>query len=88
VRLDILQAQWLTLAIGIGIVLTLALVASLMAIWKPRRDANLKQIGDYGGSSLREVFSAIPWIIWLTYAGSIIYGIIAFIFYMIQPPNV
>ncbi len=87
-RLDVLQTQWITIALGIGIVLALGLVAGLHAMRRPRDEARSKEIGDYGGSSWAQVFGAIPWVLWLTFFGMAIYGVTALVFYMMNPPNV
>ena len=87
-RLDVLQNQWVTISLGIGVVLVLAFFAGQIAMRRPRNERKLKQIGDYGGSSWREVFGAIPWILWLTFFGMIVYGVAALIQYAIHPPNV
>lgn len=87
-RLDVLQTQWVTIAMGIGICLALALAAGLSAVRRPRNEARLKEIGDYGGSSWAQVFGAIPWVLWLTFIGMAVYGVTALIFYMMNPPNV
>jgi hypothetical protein len=87
-RLDVLQTQWVIVALGIGITLALALVAGLSAMRRPRDEARLKAIGDHGGSSWAQVFGAIPWVLWLTFFGMAAYGVAALFYYMMYPPNV
>jgi hypothetical protein len=87
-RLDVLQAQWVIVALGIGIALALGLCAGLMAMRRPRDEARAREIGERGGSSWAQVFGAIPWVLWLTFIGMAVYGVVALAFYMMNPPNV
>jgi hypothetical protein len=87
-RLDVLQTQWVIVSLGTGVVLVMALLAGLIAVKRPRDEARLKEIGDYGGSSWAQVFGAIPWLLWMTFFGMLVYGVAALAYYMMCPPNV
>ncbi len=88
-RLDVLQYQWLILAMFSGMVLVLCTALTYMMIWRPRKDnQQAVEESEYQGASLaRWYFSFMPWILTLVFAGTIVFAIL-YAFFMIQfPPN-
>jgi hypothetical protein len=74
-HLNVLQNQWIMLALVMGAVLILALALWLVAYWRPR-----------DGETARHR-SPVPWILILTFAFCIIYVIVYTLMLAANPPN-
>ncbi len=76
-RLDILQNQWLILALGGGLFLVLAIITAYLGYWRTPRDE--------GGSTAGR--GPVPWVLILVYAAVPVFAIVYLIFRAIHPPN-
>jgi len=76
-QLDVLQNQWVILAIGGGLALALVLVLVYMAFWR-----NLA-----GGDAEAAQPRRIPWFLILLYAAILVFGISYMVFNIRNPPT-
>ncbi len=79
------QNRWVILGLGMGVILTLAVVLSYMAAWVKRYKIP-SNVPETDGERI-PTLHAIPWILTVTYAGIIIYGIVYYIVALCHPPN-
>jgi hypothetical protein len=75
-RLDILQDQWLLLALGGGLVLVLAFAVAYLGYWR-------KPSGQADAAGRRPV----PWILILVYVAIPVFAAIYLILHAMNPPN-
>jgi hypothetical protein len=94
-RLDVLQNQWLLLALGLGVVFVLAMALACMAIWRPRQAP--PTAGDGSAPSTAPpaelpagqwMRSYVPWILILTLLFVIAFIVIYTIMAASAPPNI
>ncbi|RPI60868.1 MAG: hypothetical protein EHM48_06540 [Planctomycetaceae bacterium] len=87
-RLDVLQNQWLMLAMLGGAVALLTVVLAYVAFWRKRSDA----VSDTGPDSPRQplgawVRSFVPWILIGTFAFVAVWAVVYTIMIIKNPPN-
>ena len=85
---NVLQYRWLINAVLGALALVLAVVLAYMAIWQQRYDpaARVEQAAGQQ-TRLAWISSFLPWVLILTYLGSLIYGIIYTAARAVYPPN-
>ena len=82
-RLDILQTQWLVVALAGGLILVLCMVLFYLAMWRRRPDADQS----LRASSDAKKTGAMPWILILAYTFAVVF-VVVYTFIMIRhPPN-
>lgn len=81
-RLNVLQYQWLILALLSGIVLTLAIISTYLMMWRPRNPSG-ESITD--GKAL---FKWIPWIVIILFISIVIYQTVYAVIVSYYPLNV
>ena len=85
-RTDVLQNQWLILALIGGLALVAAMALAYLAFWRPRS-------GAAGGSAVQDGAAparpqgTIPWIIILAFAFAAIFVLIYTWMAAVSPPN-
>ena len=86
---NLLQDQWLMLAVGGGLVLILLVVLSYLAWWRPRVEPDVSAEGESTPlpGFLAHGVAICPWILLFTYVATIIYGVIYTIAKAVNPPN-
>ena len=77
-RLDVLQYQWLILALLGGLVLVMAMVLTYMAFWRQ---------GDNEEATPGRRRAFLPWILIVTYVAIAIYAVVYFLYMVKRPPN-
>ena len=83
---EILRGQWLFAAMGAGVVLILATVATYLAIWRPR-DAALRPENGKKSAAFFSFLDAMPAVLILTFAGIAVFMLAYFIGKIASPPN-
>jgi hypothetical protein len=83
-RLDVLQAEQILIALGAGLVLTLALTLGYRMMWGPRAS---EDPAAEPATGWRSVLDYTPWLLVLLYAGILAYGIVATVATYLNPPN-
>ena len=76
--LDVLQDQWVILAIGGGLALVLVLALAYLAFWRNRTEPDAE-------APARP--RRIPWILILVYAALLVYWIAYLVFNIRHPPT-
>lgn len=89
-RLDVLQNQWLLLALGLGVIFVLAMALAYTAIWRPRQTP---PAGDDSAPTPELPFgqwmrSYVPWILILTLLFVIAFIVIYTVMAATTPPNI
>ncbi|MFB3890611.1 MAG: hypothetical protein ACE15C_01165 [Phycisphaerae bacterium] len=96
--MDIIQNQWLLLALGLGVVFVLAMALAYTAIWRPRQTPS----GGEGAAPAQEgepappgelpfgqwLRSYVPWILILTLLFVIVFMVVYTIMAATTPPNI
>jgi F0F1-type ATP synthase assembly protein I len=80
-RFDVLQNQWLILALVGGSALVLAVVLSYLALWRGQggaEEADAEAPAEHG---------RMPWILVLVYAATVLFGILYVLARAVEPPN-
>ena len=85
-ELNVLQTQWLMMALAGGIVVTLAIIMSYFAIWQPRHGRAAAPRAHHGPAWSRW-FADIPWILIFVFVAGILFIIAYTIDKSIHPPN-
>ena len=86
-RTDVLQNQWLMLALIGGLALVVAMALAYLALWRPR-DGAAGESGSQGGPAPARPRWIIPWIIILAFVFAVIF-ILAYTWMAVfNPPNV
>ena len=84
-KLNVYKMLYLVIGLLGGCVLLAATVLTYLAIWRPRKESDLSRIEPTDGwKGIRE---HTPWIIWLTIAAIVTYGLIFTVAKAINPPN-
>ncbi len=73
-RLDVLQDQWLILALGGGLVFILFLALAYLGYWRTPPDE-------------AEAHRPVPWLLILVYAAIPVFAIVYLVLRATQPPN-
>ncbi len=76
-RLDVLQDQWLILALGGGVVLVLTVIVAYLGYWR----TPTKEEGAPDGHG------PVPWVLILLYAAIPVFAIVYLLFRAACPPN-
>jgi len=76
-RFDILQNQWLILALGGGAALVLAVVLSYLGFWRGSGHADATPAGH----------GRLPWILILVYVATFVFAIAYVLARAVEPPN-
>ena len=93
-RLDVLQNQWLLLALGLGVTFVLAMALAYTAIWRPRQAPPPSGDGSAPSTPPAEfpfgqwMRSYVPWILILTLLFVIAFIVIYTIMAASSPPNI
>lgn len=85
-RLDVLQNQWLMLAMGGGLILILGFVLACMAFWKPRQ-AIVDEQATAAMPRREWLRSFMPWLLIVAYAFILVYAVVYTIMQILNPPN-
>ena len=72
-RLDILQNQWLVVAMALGTALTLAIALTYLAIWRPR--------------NAQRPARAVPWIVVIVLAATAVFAVVYVALMAGNPPT-
>lgn len=83
-RLNVLQNQYLILAIGCGIAMMLFFLMTFLMLKRKRADEFYTEERQ---SSFRHMVEYIPWVIYLTWFSMFVIGIVYLIRNAIYPPN-
>lgn len=87
-QLNVLQNQWVWLALLIGLALTLAIVLAYLEIWRPRKDEGAESDAPSQEESLPVwFFGYVPWIVTLLIIGAGAFGLVYVINSIMHPPN-
>jgi len=81
-RLDVLQNQWLILALVGGVVLTLALICAYTMMWRPRNETGEPVTG------AKALIRWIPWFLIALFICIVIYQVTYTIILHFYPPNI
>ena len=81
-QLNVLQNQWLILALFGGIVLMIGLVSSYLMMWRPRVEASQPAAGG------RALIKWIPWFLYALLISILIFQITYTIVLHFYPPNI
>ncbi len=96
-RLDVLQNQWLLLALGLGVIFVLAMALAYTAIWRPRQTPSGGEgaAPAHGGEPApaelpfgQWLRSYVPWILILTLLFVIAFMVVYLIMAATTPPNI
>ena len=79
-RLDVLQAQWLWLALLGGSALVLAIVLAYLAIWRTGRNGDGRAVTPSGSGKT-------PWVLILVYVATLVFALGYVIMRAVVPPN-
>ena len=82
-RFDVLQDQWLILALVGGSALVLAVVLSYLALWRGRGGAEESEADTPAPAE----HGRMPWILILIYAATVVFAIIYVLARAVEPPN-
>jgi hypothetical protein len=80
-NLNVLQNQWLILALMSGVIIMLGVAMTYLMMWRPRKD------GVEVISSLRSLFRLLPLILIILFVCILIYQITYVIIFAVNPPN-
>lgn len=89
-RLNVLQNQWIILALAGGLALLLGLVLAYRALWKQRGDlVSAERVGQASrqrtaGPWLR---TFMPWFLLVTYISALLFAVIYTLVMGYNPPN-
>ncbi len=81
-RFDVLQNDWVILALLGGVILVLATCIAYLDMWTPRKEKNGKPATEW-----LNWWEGIPWFLKLSYAAFILFAILFAIYRAIIPPN-
>ena len=81
-RLNVLQYQWLILALAGGIILTLGFVATYLMMWRPRSPSAEPVSGG------RALIKWIPWFVIVLFVVIVIFQLTYAIVLHFHPPNI
>jgi len=79
---EVLRGQWLLAALGGGLVLILAAVATYLALWRPRSTPG----GEKRPATL-SFLNALPAVLILTFVGIALFMLVYFTGKIASPPN-
>jgi len=79
-RLDVLQMQWLTVALAVGLFLVLCVALLCRALWRPRPEDGLP-------AARKSALGFLPALLVLTYAGVLLFAVVYTACMARQPPN-
>ena len=80
-NLNVLQNQWLILALMGGTIIMLGVAMTYLMMWRPRKD-EVEVI-----SSLRSLFRLLPLVLIILFVCILIYQITYVIIFAVNPPN-
>jgi predicted MFS family arabinose efflux permease len=83
-RLNLLQNQWLILALFVGLALIGGLVLAYLAMWRPREEEAPK---DAAQSAPARPSSPVPWVLIVTYLFAVLYVVVYTFILRRNPPN-
>jgi hypothetical protein len=83
-QLDVLQKQWLILAIFGGLAVLGMVTLLYLAIWRPRKDP---PAGEDGQSLSAWLGSFMPWLLVVLYVGLSAWAVIYVLMQVQTPPN-
>jgi hypothetical protein len=86
-NLYVLQNRQVILALGTGLLLVLAFFLSYLPMKRVRRPEPYQSEESPGPFTWRQVWSYIPWILILVYAGTLVYSILDLTWKSMHPPN-
>jgi hypothetical protein len=81
-QLSVLQYQWLILALGGGMILTLGFAATYLMMWRPRTQSDIPVSGG------KALIKWIPWFIIVLFAVIVIFQLTYAIVLHFYPPNI
>ncbi|MCL2700200.1 MAG: hypothetical protein FWE88_00740 [Phycisphaerae bacterium] len=86
---SVLQNQRLVLAIFGGTVVLLSIVLVYMALWKPREGEIHEDavVASRQNAPLREWLASMPWLLAVTAAAIVVYGVGYVLYLAHRPPN-
>jgi hypothetical protein len=82
VFLNVLQNQWLMLALLGGVAMVLIIALAYAAIWRPRHAGDKALPADAAPKK-----GALPWLLVLVYVTLLVWGVIYTLRMVAQPPN-
>ena len=84
-RLDVLQNQWLLLALGVGLVLVLCVGLFYLTLWKPRLDPLVASSAK--PPVLKWIASFLPALLIVVYASIVVFIVVYTLAMVRHPPN-
>ena len=81
-NLNVLQNQWLILALMSGVIVMLGVAMTYLMMWRPRKETG-EVITD-----LRSLFHLLPLIVIILFICIVIYQITYVIIFALNPPNI
>lgn len=81
-QLNVLQNQWLILALFGGVVLMLGVVAAYLMMWRPRSDSTQPLTAG------RVLLNWIPWVVIILFIVIVIYQVASSLILAPNPPNI
>ena len=84
-RLDVLQNQWLVLALAGGLVLVLCVALYYLALWRPRPGVNAQPTPKQ--PVLNWLLSFLPALLVLTYISVLVFAVVYTLAMARHPPN-
>jgi len=86
-ELYFIRNRWLIVAYGIGLILVLLLFVAYLPSLRPRRPELYQSAESPRPSTWREAWDYIPWILVLTYVGTMVYSVVDILLKYRHPPN-
>ena len=85
-RLDVMQNQWLILALVGGAAMVLAFVLCYQASWRQRQRV-IEYRNDADSNNWRFSFEHMPWGLMLFYISTLVFEVTYVIWSVLDPPN-
>jgi hypothetical protein len=82
-RFDIVQNQWLLLALTGGIAALILFVLSYLGTCRPRQ----KALDEHQTQSWKEVWRFMPWFLIVSYAATVAFMLVYSFYFVKHPPN-
>jgi hypothetical protein len=86
-NLYVLQNRQVILTLGTGLLLVLAFFLSYLPMKRARHPERYQLEETPGPFTWREVWSSIPWMLILVYAGTLFYSVLDLMWKSMHPPN-
>ena len=85
-EINVLRAQYILIGLAAGCIAVIMVVLAYLAIWRPRSESASDE-GEPSMSGGGGVWRAVPWVLVLTFIGTVGFGIVFAIAKILHPPN-